>query len=148
MLYLRFPVVRCATVACCTALLCGCESGPERVVVAGNVSYRGEALSRGTISFFPTAGTQGAPVIVAISNGKYKVDSSGGLPIGDYQVAIVGFRSRGAEKTDTASVPRSERPPPDAEMQYLPAKYNDRTQLKASVDASANPLSLDFALNE
>jgi hypothetical protein len=131
----------------CLALL-GCDTGPQRVVVTGQVKFQEQPINQGTISFFPTERTQGTSVvIVPIVEGRYEVESHGGLPLGTYTVAILGVRvPAGASNTANERTATGERPPPRIETQYIPPKYNDKTELKATIDAGASPLTLDFAL--
>ena len=41
---------------------CRANQGPERVVVAGTVTYRGEPIKRGVIRFVPSRGTISARI--------------------------------------------------------------------------------------
>ncbi len=124
-------------------LTLGCSKEPQRIVVTGLVKYQDQLLEHGAISFLPTADTAGASVsIVAIADGKYTVDKQGGLSVGNYNVAIVEVdKSASTERTATG-----EKPPPSKKKQRIPAKYNDQTQLKATIDGSQNSLTLDFSL--
>ena len=59
---------------------CGGEDGGE--TVTGNVSYRGQPIEHGAVTFFPAAGR---PVNAAIAaGGEYLLE----LPPGDYDVVV------------------------------------------------------------
>jgi hypothetical protein len=126
----------------------GCGNGAERVVVRGNITYRGKTISRGAISFFPCDGTAGASVIVPVSEGRYAVESAGGLPVGKYQIVVHAFRPSNAKPPLPKPGLGGGKPPDEAEEQYLPAKFNERTTLKKTIDASPAPFILDLALND
>lgn len=131
----------CTLCSSCLLTL-GCSKEPHRILVTGLVKYQDQPLEHGAISFLPTADTVGASVsIVTITNGKYMVDKQGGLSVGNYKVAIVEVDMATTERTATG-----EKPPPSKKKQRIPAKYNDQTQLKAKIDGSQNPLTLDFSL--
>jgi hypothetical protein len=138
-----------AAVCCICLAILGCDKGPQRVVVTGNVKYQGQPIPQGSISFFPSAGTNGTSVIAAVANGRYNVESNGGLPIGTYDVAIFGVRvPAGTSNTAGVRTASGERPPPQIETQYIPKKFNDKTELKATINASDSPVTLDFTLGE
>ena len=68
----------------------GCNTGPETAQVSGVVSFDGEKVPEGTISFYPVAG--GRPASGQIqSDGTYKLstfDPGDGALLGDHKVAI------------------------------------------------------------
>ncbi len=79
-------------------------------------------------------------MIVPIVEGKYTVEKQGGLPVGDYSIAIVEVDPSSLKKSaDTEKATYRQK-------QSIPAKYNSQTQLKATVDGKQNPLTLDFSL--
>jgi hypothetical protein len=123
----------------------GCRRGPERAVVAGTVTYRGQAVADGAITFLPRQGTEAPTTIVAIADGKYMVDSLGGLPIGAYSVQIVGFRNRSKSRPKEAEIGQP-LPEPEDDQQYIPAKHNVKSELKTTIEPSRRPLVRDFAL--
>jgi hypothetical protein len=127
-------------------VVAGCGRGPERIVVTGAVTYRGQPIPQGAIGFYPCEGTEGAPAIVAIADGKYRADSLGGVPVGNYRVVIQGVR-----KDPNRSKPQNVddgQPPMDLMEQYLPAKYNAKTELKTTIESSRGSLTRDFALTD
>lgn len=127
-------------------VITGCGRGSERVVVTGAVTYRGQPIPQGSVGFYPCEGTGGSPAIVAIADGKYIAESQGGIPVGSYRVVILGVRKdtrRPESKTFDDGLP-----PLDPVEQYLPAKYNAKTELKVTVEPSRSSLTRDFTLTD
>src|SRR2546421_11653224 len=88
-----------------TALLSGCGSPPA--TVSGEVSYEGQPVDKGYISFTPSDG-QGKDAGAPIANGRYKVAD---LPAGRKLVNIiaikkVNFASTSAEMAKKAAQAR------------------------------------------
>ena len=110
--------------------LTGCDSGPKLYPVSGTVQYKGENVKFGTINFRAEDGSSGAAQVV---DGKYTIPAEGGLTAGEYKVAI-------NYPDPKIPVPTGNEPPgqvlPSREM--LPKKYNDDTELAATVKAEEN----------
>lgn len=118
----------------CLAFLHGCSpSGPPTYTVTGEVTYNGQPLSKGQISFMPKDG-QVAPTGGVIVDGKYTLSS---LP-GDKHVEITASREEGQVDPAMGKAPQ---------RQYIPAKYNTATTLDANV-TSGGPNKFDFHLKE
>lgn len=137
-------VVACASLS---VLLVGCgPSGPERVLVNGTVTYRGEAIGKGQICFMPCDGTKGPSVVENIIDGQYQVKTWGGLPAGTYRVSISAARELPPEeRTRRIAAGASWREL--GSQQYVPEQYNVQTQLKTTIEMGQNPLIRDFSLN-
>lgn len=79
--------------ACCFAL--GCSQGPKVAQISGTVTFKGQPVPAGYITFTPDvgAGTLGQVVGFQIQNGKYDSATNvpPGLPPGKYMVRIGGF---------------------------------------------------------
>jgi hypothetical protein len=118
---------------------CG-PSGPERVVVSGNVTYRGQPIPKGFIRFVPIDDTSGAPAGASITEGKYEVTNKGGVLVGKHRVEITAVRPR----SDPAG--RDLAAMEGAGIQYLPPKYNTQTELRVDIP-SGGPITKDFPLN-
>jgi hypothetical protein len=62
-------------------VVCGCGSsdGPQRLLVSGTVTFRGQPVPRGVISFTPDArrGNRGPQGIASIVDGKFTTDGNG-----------------------------------------------------------------------
>lgn len=122
-----------ATVLALIAADVGCRKPADGTAVKGRVTYRGEPLARGAVTFFPASGR---PVTAATSEqGDYQV----ALTPGDYVVIVnQGFSPPpGFKEGDVL-------PPPKF---TLPAEYSSRarSQLNAHVEAGASQ-PLDFLL--
>ncbi|UUO08665.1 hypothetical protein M4951_10180 [Blastopirellula sp. J2-11] len=121
-------------------LLAGCggvQSGPERVIVSGKVTYQGAPIENGDILFTPAAGSSNPASGAIIENGNYLANNKGGVPIGKFLVKISGFRPSGQP------VPEGDIQPMD---QYIPAKYNDRTSLEIEITKDAEGTQQNFDL--
>jgi hypothetical protein len=123
----------------------GCRhDGPERVPVSGTVTYRGEPVKLGRIRFLPKPGTE-APISGAeIHDGKYDV-LKGGIPVGNHRVEIVAHR--GPEQQGGAPAQPMGGPNMTPAMdQYLPEKYNAKTELEISIPSGSGRITKDFEL--
>ncbi len=111
----------------------GCRQASNQTAVKGRVTYRGEPLARGAVTFFPTTGR---PVTTPISEqGDYGVQ----LAPGDYVVIVnQGFTPPPGFKEGDAL------PPPKF---TLPVEYSSRarSQLSARVESGTSQ-PLDFLL--
>ena len=123
----------CITFAALLGLVSGCEkSGPKRNAVAGTVTFKNEPIKYGTISF-RSVGDGKYVGTAEIKDGKYSIISEVGLPAGDYDVAIT-------YPDPKVPAPRGDEPPGVAPIvrEMLPAKYNDQSELKATIKDGAN----------
>ena len=132
-------------------LLVGCggelEDEPTRAVVFGTVSYVGEPVKSGEIRFIPAEGTEAPTAGGLITDGKYRIDHKGGVPVGDFKVRIMGYKAAGAESGgEVLGAPPDD--PMAAREQYLPATYSGpNSQLTLTVEAG-EPIQKDFKLGE
>ncbi|MEX0728487.1 MAG: hypothetical protein WEB58_04925 [Planctomycetaceae bacterium] len=127
--------------ALATVTLSGCgDSGPERASISGQVTFDGQPVEDGTISFVPAGDTQGPVSGDRIVNGTYTIPADKGPVIGSHKVEIKATRKTG-EKIPAV-------PPATGEMEvtedYIPAKYNTETTLTADVVGGEN--KKDFTL--
>ncbi|MFI4876205.1 MAG: hypothetical protein ACIALR_12730 [Blastopirellula sp. JB062] len=120
-------------------LLSGCgnkQSGPQRVVVEGAATYQGKPIERGDILFTPVVGSSNPASGAIIENGKFRADNKGGVPVGKFSVKITGVRvTNPGQVGDIEEV-----------MQYIPAKYNERTTLEIEIPADEPQMQHDFTL--
>ena len=112
--------------------------GPPRLALKGKVTFNGEAVDGGSISFIPESGDQrvaGGPII----KGEYVVPESQGANAGQYRVEVRWPRSTGeqAHDDDTGEMK-------DIVKEVIPAQYNDASELKA--DVSESKTDFDFNL--
>jgi hypothetical protein len=110
----------------------GCKKSSGAVAVHGSISFHGEPLSKGTVTFFPASGR---PVPASISDGSYSTE----LMPGDY-TAIVDVAPefpKGFKEGD---------PMPTAKVE-MPDQYTTRAKsaLTATVKAGQDQ-TVDFDL--
>jgi len=125
---------------------CG-RDGPERVIVSGTVTYQGQPLEEGRIRFVPNKETK-APISGGfVRDGKYAVDSKGGVPVGTHKISIEAHRVDPNYKGPTNPPPDDiENRPPI--QQYLPAKYNALTELEITIEPGSSKITEDFNLTQ
>src|SRR5438270_10062031 len=85
----------------------GCGSkGPVRHEITGKVTYKGQPVEEGIISFEPLDG-QGSKDGDTILNGNYRIPKDKGLFVGKYKVTIViGDGSAGTGNASPDAAPR------------------------------------------
>ncbi len=132
------------------AMLTGCgREGPERVIVSGTITYRGEPLKEGQIRFFPTKGTQAPMSGADVVDGRYTVKAKGGVAIGTHRIEIIAHRPDPKYAELTKSLPPDatelERPP---QQQYIPEKYNSQTELKITIPPDSRKITKNFELTD
>jgi hypothetical protein len=133
----------------CVALFLGCsggEAGPEKVTLTGKVTYEGEPVADGEISFLPGPGSKGLPTTAAISQGTYKAANQGAIAVGTYRVEIRAYKKKEGPVTDTAGI---DRPGAVARDQILPQKYNTLSTLEPlTVAPGKSSQTQDFDLKK
>lgn len=124
------------------AALLGC-SNPDagRASVSGKVTFDGEPVKTGQISFDPQG--QGRIGIAQIVDGAYQMPPQQGPTPGKYTVRITADRPSGKPSQTTPEV--SGRPTGEAYEQYIPVKFNERSELTVEIGAEPNAVH-DFAL--
>lgn len=120
---------------------CGWGSGPERVVVSGTVTYNGKPIPEGLIRFAPIQESSVPVGGATITEGEYRADARGGVPVGTHKVQIQANRLVNPGKPVN----------PDEELhpglyQYIPEKYNAKTQLEITVPPGSRPITKNFEL--
>lgn len=121
------------------AVGCGRQSGMERVLVAGSVSFQGKPLGKGQIRFVPLEGTAGPVTIDPIENGEYTTDSTEGVPVGSHRIEILGY-----EPEVYANAPKGPGAPPIPQL--LPRKYNRNSELTVTLESGSRTKTLNFDL--
>ena len=135
----RQVLFACALVGGGVLLLIGCGQGPSsRASVAGKVTVDGKPLEEGSIVFVPTDGTTGPTAGGRIRNGNYTIGNKKGPVVGTARVEIRAVRETGRISTFGFDAGQKER------VQYIPARYNEDSQLRADLKRGRN--SLDFEL--
>jgi len=127
------------------AAITGC-GGSGGTIIEGTVTLNGEPLQSGAISLIPISG-QGVAAGTEIAHGAYRIQAQGLLP-GEYKVMINAFRGTGKKTWDgmgDSNAPASQKRYVEEMEQYIPAKYNDSTELKATIVAGkANEVKFDL----
>jgi hypothetical protein len=106
---------------------CGSRDQISRVIVCGDVTFDGQPVKNGQINFYPLGETPGGVAGAPIVAGKYQVENKGGVPVGKHRVEVEGYRA----------------PPPLADpdagrVQFLPAKFNQQTELTVEISDSSD----------
>ena len=125
------------TCACAVAGLiagCGGEAGPEMHRVTGQVTYDGQPVENGRITFRKT-GDDGKSFATEIKGGGYELEAEAGA----MAVEITASRLIPGKFDNSNGTPE-----PVGEM-YIPKKYNAATTLTAEV-TPAGPNEFPFAL--
>ena len=124
------------------ALFLGCGSPDSgRASVSGKVTFDGEPVKTGQISFEPQG--QGRIGIAQIVDGAYQMPPQQGPTPGKYTVRITADRPSGKPAQTTPEV--SGRPIGESYEQYIPATFNERSELTVEIGAEPNAVH-DFAL--
>ncbi len=123
----------------------GCGGGEEitRTHVKGTVKHNGEPLDDGRILFVPVEGeTIGAPVQLTINNGVFNSQEgqmdTRGLVVGKNQVRVFSNKTTGRTITNPDGTKESE------QVQFVPKKYNESSELIAEIKPETSELSFDL----
>ena len=131
------------------AILVGCgHSGPEKVVVQGQVTYQGQPVPNGDVMFYPIEGTTGPASGASIKDGQYVADGRGGVPLGKHRVEIRAYRSGSIGPAGSANDDDWRGRRGGQRQQYLPARFNTDSKLTVTVDSSEAPAVHDFQLQD
>ncbi|MFG0262301.1 MAG: hypothetical protein ACF788_07915 [Novipirellula sp. JB048] len=134
-----------------SALWIGCggrlSDDPPRVVVFGTVTYDGEPIQSGEIRFVPLEGTQAPTAGGLITDGKYRIDQKGGVPVGDFIVRIMGYQSLAASDSDEIpGVPHDD--PLAGRKQFLPPRYSEQDSQLTLTTIAGEPMEQNFQLDK
>ena len=123
-------------------LTIGCAVVPVvKAEVEGTLTYDGEPIQAGIVSFVPIEPAGSTPFGGAIQDGKYHIYPETGLQPGKYRVEIRWSKPTG-EKVKDAGYGQSS----DVYAEALPAKYHSESNLTAQVIEGAN--TIDFVLEK
>jgi hypothetical protein len=117
------------------ALAGGCSSGTGKGTVSGEVTLDGHPLQEGRIRFMPED-SQSPPVDTAIVDGRFQAT----VPVGPKRVEISARKVVG--KRRMYDTPNS--PVVDEVRELLPARYNDRSELKMTVQRGSQEKRFDL----
>lgn len=139
-----YPFIATAMVIVLAVVLgCGEKSDLEKVIVSGEVTYKGQPVGAGDIRFDPVGETKGPVSGARIVDGKYTADGRGGVPVGEHIVRIRGFHtSSGGGEGDMLSSAgqRSGNP------QYIPSNNNSHSDLYVTIESGEAEQTQDFHL--
>ena len=125
---LRFRLMLCVA---------GCGHSDGLVQIGGGVTYDGQPVKSGTISFLPPDGN-GPTAAAIIADGKYSVK----VAPGKKQVQDRGFQGR---RPTTLCPERSHQPDGRHPEQILPERYNAKSKLACEITAGTHVY--DFTLS-
>lgn len=125
--------------ALCAYTGCGAASS-GKVAVSGEVRYDGEPLSNGQVVLEPRG--VGRMAIGQIVGGRYLIAAERGPTAGDYVVRITASRPTG-KMASSGSMSAGEMR--EVFEQFLPANYNESSELSLKIDATADVVH-DFDL--
>ena len=117
-------------------------------MVRGTVSYEGQPVESGQIRFHPIKDTRTPMWGAYIRDGQYEAYGKGGVPVGTHRVEILAHRVKpgAAEMAESAaSDPLLVGLPTE---QYLPEKYNTKTELEITIEPGSGRVTRDFDLSE
>jgi hypothetical protein len=118
------------------ACLAGCGRNGGLTEISGTVSYDGQPVKQGTITFLPADG-KGPTAATPIADGKYSVKVAPGKKL----VKIEGYKVIGQHRF-SANNPRMV----IDQEQILPARYNTRSELTRDIASSDH--KCDFTLEK
>ena len=124
----------------CIFLFSGCtQQDPNKASVSGMVTFNGEPIADGSISFIPTDGNGGPSAGGSILAGKYSIAQSKGPMIGMNRVEIVAVRETGKMVSYGAGPEMPER------ISYIPAKYNEVSELTEDLKQGHNEIHFELS---
>lgn len=115
----------------------GCSSGPVKGEVRGKVTFKGQPVKEGRLTFLNPTGAGDAEALIG-AGGAYEVQ--GGVVVGDYMVEITPLVH--IVDTDPGKSPPApvEKPAPDIPMKYRQGK----SPLRATVKQGKNEIDFDM----
>jgi hypothetical protein len=119
----------------------GCGSQPARTYVSGKVTFDGEPVKSGQIVFEPLG--PGRVGIAQIAEGAYSMPAERGPSPGKYIVRITANRPTGQQAS--AAMRGARQAPVDVVEQFIPASYNDRSELSIEIGGEG-AVERDFEL--
>ena len=110
--------------------LTGCAASNDRIVLHGKITYKGNAVPSGQITFVPQDKTRGTMEAAIITDGMYALAADKGLYPGTYRVAVSSPQTTGTPAGDAA--PGAPRPARD----LLPERHNKNSTRTIEVTPS------------
>lgn len=131
---MRLHSLRIAFAVCILAIGCGRSDIIPTTVVQGTVSYDGEPVQMGEIRLNPVDINQSGTA-AKIEGGKFRADS----PLGQMKVVITAYREIKGKVVELNPGEKSA-----AVEQYIPTKFNEKTELQLEVKKGLEPVTFDL----
>ena len=120
---------------CLLPIGCG-RKGPTAKVVHGNVVCGNEKVAAGRLFFVPIEGTARTNCYANISDGQYRIEAGGGVPLGKYRVCLDARKKTGRKVTGFNGL---ERTMTDETIRLEPKIYtSDQSPLVVDITADFN----------
>ena len=132
--------LRCVCFISIGMFFVGCDSG---IKIHGKISVNGTPLDEAQIQFVPVTSTGGDQLGTVVSKGEYTFADPDRLKEGQYQVQIRAYKSSGKKIWDGMGDGTNKNMVDDLK-QYIPAKYNDTSELKVAIKAGNNEFNTDL----
>ena len=129
-------IVSVVLFVCFVSAGCGSSALFDRAGVSGTVTFDGEPIKEGRITFTPQEGESSGAAAALIEDGEYSIDDSVGPKVGKQKVTINASRKTG--QTVPAAMPAPEGTMIEVTEEYIPYKYNYATTLSADIKAGDN----------
>ncbi|MDB5340208.1 MAG: hypothetical protein JWN70_5827 [Planctomycetaceae bacterium] len=143
---------QCLSVSIAVLFVVGCGgTESKRIGVSGNVTYNGEPIEDGEISFFPEPGTEAPPSSALIEDGKYSIAPRWELIPGTYQIRVLSYKvSLQDSKLPGGALDRPPSPGGiELKEQLLPAKFNTKSTIdKLTVKSGQGAVKKDYDLRD
>jgi hypothetical protein len=144
--------VRCRStllVAVAGCVIAGCSGGTgvKTIPASGSVTYKGQPVASGTVTFSPVDAKATAATSAPISKGRYQTAKGLGLTAGDYKVVVTAYKDTGVlNETKDKSAPSK-----SSEDNFaVPKKYTSykTTDLELKVSPKESSVSKNFELKD
>lgn len=129
---------------CLCLALVGCHKraypGTERFPLSGKVTYGGEAIDFGSVSFLPLGGgdeqrVSGGPIM----NGAFSVPEEKGAHVGKYRIEVRWSKKTGKKVFDEMAGELV-----DERKEGIPPKFNKQSELTVEVPSPDNTYNFDL----
>ena len=125
-----------------SSLVGGChDSNSGRMTLRGTVTLDGQPLEKAVIGFFPLPGTNSPTAGADVVDGQFEVPAHVSVFPGRFRVTVTASRLTGRKISD----PRWNKMMEEQE-QYLPARYNEQSELEIEVGGENGRAPLEFEL--
>jgi hypothetical protein len=119
---------------------CG-PTGPTRAEVSGTVTYNGQPVEQGAISFFPAPGVVGPEAGGEIKNGKYFIPRKTGPVVGKNRVELRSFQKSGRRIQDPTAPPGTLT---DEITNIFPPEFSSQSTLTKDIQKGKNEIVFEI----